>query len=75
MVEDSPAVSNLVSIERVAAMLSASRRTVRRLDSAGKLPRGIRLGGLKRWRADELKDWIAAGCPPRKEWSWRHTPK
>jgi hypothetical protein len=29
-------------------MFSASRRTIRRLDTAGKLPQGIKLGDLKR---------------------------
>ena len=66
----SPAASRMVSVEDVAELLSASERTVRRLDSAGKLPRGIKVGGLKRWRLDELAAWIAAGCPPRDRWTW-----
>jgi predicted DNA-binding transcriptional regulator AlpA len=65
------AASRLVCVEDVATLLSASPRTVRRLDAAGKLPRGIKLGGLKRWREDELLAWIAAGCPDRLQWSWK----
>jgi len=62
--------SRLVSAAELARMLSTSVRTIRRLDSAGKLPRGIRLGGLKRWRQDEIEAWIAASCPLRAEWKW-----
>ncbi|REJ85928.1 MAG: DNA-binding protein [Planctomycetota bacterium] len=71
----SPTASRLVSIESVAELLAASPRTVRRLDAAGKLPEGIKLGGLKRWREDELLDWIAAGCPPRHHWSWKSSAR
>jgi len=63
--------SRLISIEHVAELLSASPRTIRRLDAAGKLPQGIKLGGLKRWREDELRAWIAAGCPERGCWAWK----
>ena len=66
----SQSASRLVSAAELARMLSTSVRTIRRLDSAGKLPRGIRLGGLKRWRQDEITAWIGAGCPVRAEWKW-----
>jgi predicted DNA-binding transcriptional regulator AlpA len=48
--------------------LGLSDRTVRRLDAAGKIPRALRVGGSKRWRLDEIRDWLAAGCPDRARW-------
>ncbi|MEX0702456.1 MAG: helix-turn-helix domain-containing protein [Planctomycetales bacterium] len=62
--------SPLLTAREVAQLLRLSDRTVRRLDSAGRLPRGLRIGGSKRWRRDELLAWIAAGCPRRSDWSW-----
>ena len=39
--------------------------------SAGRCPAPLRLAGCVRWRREELRDWIAAGCPPRREWEGR----
>lgn len=64
------AESLLLSAEQLAQLLAVSSRTIRRLDSAGKLPRGLRVGGLKRWRRDEITHWIEAGCPNRSNWVW-----
>lgn len=61
----------LVSVDDVGRLLSVSARTVWRLDSAGKLPKAVRVGGQKRWRRDELIAWVADGCPNRKDWQSR----
>jgi hypothetical protein len=47
-----------------------SPRLWRSLDSAAKVPRGIRLGGsrAKIWIVAELSAWLAAGAPPRDRW-------
>lgn len=58
----------LISAERLAAILEVSKRTLWRLRSAGRLPRPIQLGGSVRWRADEIEQWIARGCPPLLVW-------
>jgi predicted DNA-binding transcriptional regulator AlpA len=52
----------------LAELLDWSPRTIDRYDAAGLLPRPIQLGGSKRWRRAEIVGWIAAGCPPRKQW-------
>jgi len=39
-----------------------------RLHSAGKVPKPNKLGGKTLWRVQELRDWIAAGCPDRARW-------
>lgn len=57
-----------VDAGRLAELLDLSVRTIRRLDSSGKLPRPVRIGGAVRWRMDEIDAWLAAGCPDRKQW-------
>lgn len=57
-----------VDAKRLAELLAVSLRTVRRLDSAGKLPRPVRIGGAVRWRLDEITAWLAADCPHRNRW-------
>ncbi len=52
----------------LSAMGFGSTRHVQRMDSAGKLPKAIRLGNRKVWSLEELRVWIAAGAPPRAEW-------
>ncbi|MGD8452211.1 MAG: helix-turn-helix domain-containing protein [Phycisphaerae bacterium] len=61
-----PAVpAELLGIRDVCALLGrCSARSVYRLCDAGKMPFGFKLNGMRRWRRDELLDWIAADCPP-----------
>jgi len=56
----------LLSAPQVAAQLGFSVRTIWRLESAGKLPRPIRLGRSVRWRRDEIVRWILAYCPEQR---------
>ena len=68
--------SGLLSAQALADLLAISPRTLRRLDSAGRLPRAVRIGTqLKRWRRDEIVAWIEADCPPLNEWSWNRTDR
>jgi predicted DNA-binding transcriptional regulator AlpA len=40
-----------------------------KLHSSGKVPLPVYLGSkAPRWRIDELRAWLAAGCPCRQEW-------
>lgn len=68
-----PAVAEALMIDarQIGALLSVCLRTVRIWDSTGKLPQPVRIGKCVRWRRSEINDWIAAGCPPRAEWSVR----
>lgn len=52
----------------VAKMLNVSVRQVWRLHSLGQLPRPVRLGACVRWRVNEIRAFVAAGCPSRQEW-------
>jgi predicted DNA-binding transcriptional regulator AlpA len=52
----------------VAKLLGISQRHLHNLNATGRLPRPIRLGRSTRWRVDELRDWLNAGCPARDKW-------
>lgn len=56
----------LVTATEVAKMLNVSVRTLWRLRSAKQLPTPVRLGSAVRWRFEEIRDWITAGCPASK---------
>jgi len=52
-----------------AALLGISRAQLWKLHSSGKIPMPVRLGTkAPRWRVDELREWLAAGCPDRQTW-------
>lgn len=56
----------LLSARELAQRLSLSKRQIFRLNSSGKIPKPVRIGGSIRWPQSEIKRWIAAGAPNRK---------
>ena len=52
----------------VAKLLGISQRHLWKLNASGRLPAPIRLGRSVRWRLDELRAWLDAGCPARDQW-------
>jgi predicted DNA-binding transcriptional regulator AlpA len=56
---------------RAARLCDVSLATWWRWDSAGKIPAGVKIGGVKLWRRRELLAWIVAGCPERQKWQAR----
>lgn len=62
----------LLRAAEAAALCGKSLRTWRSWDAGGLIPRPIRIGRSTLWRCDELKAWVAAGCPRRKEWESRN---
>ena len=56
------------SAQQLADRLGVSLRHIRRLDSAGKLPKPVRLGRSVRWPVNELEQFLAAGAPDRRSW-------
>jgi len=58
----------LLNASEVAQLLNVSRSTIYALHSAGRIPLPVRLGRAVRWRTDELREWVAAGCPSRNRW-------
>jgi predicted DNA-binding transcriptional regulator AlpA len=61
----------LVTAKQAASMVGKFLRTWRTWDAAGCIPRPVRIGRSTLWRADELREWVAAGCPRRAEWEAR----
>lgn len=56
----------LITAQDVARLLKVSTRSLWRMRSAGDIPSPIRDGAAVRWRMDEIKKWIADGCPKRQ---------
>ncbi|MFO0849253.1 MAG: hypothetical protein U0871_11965 [Gemmataceae bacterium] len=59
--------------ESLAELLSLSVPSLDRANSAGLIPRPIRLGGLLIWNRREIQSWLDHGAPPRSAWEavWR----
>lgn len=53
----------LLDVADVAALLNCSKNHVRRLADARRMPTPLRVGALVRWRATDIQEWIADGCP------------
>lgn len=62
----------LLTAKQASMLCSKSLRTWRTWDSAGLIPRPIRIGRSTLWRRGELCEWIAAGCPKRDVWEGRN---
>ena len=66
--------SLLISARAAAEVCGTSLRTWRSWDAAGAIPRSVRIGRSRRWRVEELRAWIDAGCPNRRAWESRLGP-
>jgi predicted DNA-binding transcriptional regulator AlpA len=49
----------LLSVNEVAELLCLSKRSVWRYAATGRLPPPLRLGGVARWNASELRRFVA----------------
>ena len=56
----------LINAKTLGRLLALSKRQIFRLNSCGKIPAPIRIGGAVRWSAGEISAWLAAGAPDRK---------
>ena len=56
--EEKPEPPALLSVEEVANMLGVSARTVWRRRSAGEMPEPIQVGGLTKWRREDIEGFI-----------------
>ena len=69
MVKNEPIqTTQLLNAKTLGQMLALSKRQVFRLNSCGKIPAPIRIGGSVRWSAAEISAWLAAGAPDRRTW-------
>ena len=62
----------LLRASDAAAACHTSVRTWHSWNSSGRIPRPIRIGRMVFWRPEELKAWVAAGCPDRAAWEVIH---
>ena len=64
------AAALLIPDRAAATMAGIGRATWHRLRAAGKIgPAAVRLGRAVRYRADEVRAWIDAGCPDARTWA------
>lgn len=61
-------IEKLLTAKAVGEMLSLSKRQIFRLNSCGKIPAPIRIGGAVRWSEQEISNWLAADAPDRNTW-------
>ncbi|MFO0939809.1 MAG: helix-turn-helix domain-containing protein [Pirellulales bacterium] len=55
--------AELVSVDKVAALLDCCERHVYRLADSGRMPKPIKLGASTKWKLSEIREWIANNCP------------
>ena len=63
----------LLSDKQLAVALNVSVGHVHALDNSGKLPKPRKLNKSVRWSTQEIREWIAAGCPDRLKWNLLRT--
>ena len=56
----------LLSAKELGARLNLSKRHIFRLNSCGKIPAPIRIGGSVRWAESTIAEWLRVGAPDRK---------
>ena len=64
--ENSNRPCQLYSAKGLGQKLCLSKRQIFRLNSCGKIPAPIRIGGSVRWAESTIAKWLAAGAPDRK---------
>ncbi len=65
----------LLTAKDLGKMMRLSKRQIFRLNTSGRLPAPVRIGGAVRWSAQEISRWISAGGPDRKTWEQIRGPK
>lgn len=60
---DHSTMERLLTKHEVASICGLSERSVWRLSEKGDMPKPISIGGSRRWRESELRQWISSGCP------------
>ena len=61
---NSEPITKFIDIFELMDCLRVSRTTIKRWNSNGAMPEGIRIGPrLLRWERAVIEEWIEAGCP------------
>ena len=59
--------TELLMVGDLAHRRRISIRQTWKLKAEGSLPKPIRLGRSVRWRASDIAEWVAAGCPVKRQ--------
>jgi len=54
----------LLKLREVEVRTGIDARTYLRYADAGRAPWGVKIGSIRRWRADEIDGWVSDGCKP-----------
>lgn len=61
-------MQKMYSTHEILSITGLSRATIDRYEKQGIIPRAIRLTSrCSRWRASEIDQWIADGCPKKQQ--------
>ena len=60
-------IQDFLNADQVAVKLGISRSMVYRLQQAGKIPSGFKLGRLRRWSEASINEWLQATEQPEDE--------
>ncbi len=75
MVKQQKQVTNnncqLMTAKQLGVLLALSKRQVFRLNSCGKIPKPLKIGGSFRWRLSDIELWQSMDCPDRKTFETR----
>jgi prophage regulatory protein len=64
-IQETQTTEQLLTAKAFGQRLSLSKRQIFRLNSCGKIPAPIRIGGSIRWANSTIENWISMGCPDR----------
>ena len=57
---DSAADARLLTLGDLAVLVQVSEKTLRRWRSEGRLPPAVEIGGVVRWRREDVDAWLAS---------------
>jgi len=72
---NNPEEPALMTARQAWRMCNLSKSAWYKAKAGNRIPAPVKIGGALRWRRDEIKRWIAAGCPARSAWEkmYKHT--
>lgn len=63
--------NQLLTAKQLGQLLALSKRQIFRLNSCGKLPKPLKIGGAIRWKLADIALWQDGNCPDRREYEAR----
>ena len=64
-------IDQLLTAKQLGLSLGLSQRQVFRLNSSGKIPAPVKIGGATRWKLSDISLWQDQNCPEREEFEAR----